>query len=55
MDRKLIARLKKILEVRHRELRVGLAKTQREAQTAEHDHGKDEGDRAAISLAENLT
>jgi DnaK suppressor protein len=54
MDRKSIARLKKVLEVRHRELRVGLAKTQREVQTAEHDHGKDEGDRATISLDREL-
>jgi DnaK suppressor protein len=54
MDRKSIGRFKKTLEARHRNLRIGLAKTQREAHTAEHDRGKDEGDRAAISLAREL-
>jgi RNA polymerase-binding transcription factor DksA len=54
MDRNSIGRFKKVLEARHRNLRVGLAKTQREAQAAEHDQGKDEGDRAAVSLAREL-
>jgi hypothetical protein len=51
MDRKSIGRLKKSLEARHHELRLGLAKTQREAQTPQHDYGKDEGDRAKAPLA----
>jgi RNA polymerase-binding transcription factor DksA len=54
MDRKSIGRLKKSLETRHRELRVGVVKTQREMLTAQHDYGKDEGDRANTSLAKEM-
>ncbi len=54
MDRKSIGRLKKSLEARHHELRLGLAKTQREAQTPQHDYGKDEGDRANTALAREI-
>ena len=54
MDRKSIGRLKKLLEARHRELRLGLARTQREARTPQHDYGKDEGDRANTSLAKEM-
>jgi len=51
MDRKSIARFKKALEARHQELRLGLAKTQRETQ---HDYGKDEGDRAVASTSREI-
>ncbi len=51
MDRQSIERFKKSLQVRHRELCRGLAQTQQEARTAQHDYGKDEGDRANTSLA----
>jgi hypothetical protein len=51
MDRKSIERFTKSLEARQRELRLGLAQTQREWRTAQHDYGKDEGDRANTSLA----
>jgi DnaK suppressor protein len=54
MDRKSIGRLKKLLEARHRELRLGLARTQREARTPQHDYGKDEGDRANTALAREI-
>ena len=46
MDRKSVERLKRALQVRHREFRLGLAQTQQESRTAQHDYGKDEGDRA---------
>lgn len=51
MDRKSIERFKKSLQVRHRELQSGVAKTQHIAQ---HDHGKDEGDRANTSLSREI-
>ncbi len=54
MDRKSIARFQKALQARHRELRHGLAQTQRESPAAQHDYGKDEGDRANTSLAREL-
>ncbi len=54
MNRKSIARFQKALQARHRELRQGLAQTQRESPTAQHDYGKDEGDRANTSLAREL-
>jgi RNA polymerase-binding transcription factor len=54
MDRKSIARFQKSLQVRHRELRDSLTQTQRESPTAQHDYGKDEGDRANTSLAREL-
>lgn len=54
MDRKSIERYKKSLQARHRELRHALAQTQRESPTAQHDYGKDEGDRANTSLAREL-
>jgi len=54
MDRKSIARFQKALQARHSELRQGLAQTQRESLNAQHDHGKDEGDRANTSLALEL-
>jgi hypothetical protein len=53
-DHKLIARFKKSLEARHRELRLGLAQAQQETVTAQHDYGKDEGDRANTSLAREI-
>jgi len=54
MDRKSIARFTKLLEDRQRELRLGVAKTQEEMRTAQHDYGKDEGDRANTSLAKEI-
>ena len=54
MDRKSIARFQKALQARHRELRQGLAQTHRESPAAQHDYGKDEGDRANTSLAREL-
>jgi DnaK suppressor protein len=54
MDRKSIQRFKEALQVRHRELRLGLAQTQQESLTAQHDYGKDEGDRANMSLAREI-
>jgi DnaK suppressor protein len=54
MDRASIARFRKSLEARHRELRIGVAKTQKEMLTAQHDYGKDEGDRANTSLAKEM-
>jgi hypothetical protein len=50
MDRKSIARFKKSLQARHRELQSGVARTQQNLHTAQHDYGKDEGDRANTSL-----
>jgi hypothetical protein len=43
MDRTSITRLRKSLEARHRELRIGIAKNQKEMLTAQHDYGKDDG------------
>ena len=54
MDRKSIERFKTTLQSRHRELRKSLAQTQREALTTRHDYGKDEGDRANMSLAREI-
>ncbi len=54
MDRKSIARFRKSSEARHRELRVAVAKTQKEMLTVQHDYGKDDGDRANTSLEREL-
>src|SRR5882724_4394494 len=54
MDQKSIERFKRKLEVRHRELQSGVAKTQRNLRTAQTDYGKDEGDRANTSLAREI-
>jgi DnaK suppressor protein len=54
MDRKSIERFTKSLQARQRELRLGLAQTQRESRAAQHDYGKDEGDRANTSLAKEI-
>ncbi len=54
MDRKSIERFKRALQARQRELRLSLAQTQRESRTAQHDYGKDEGDRANTSLAREI-
>ena len=54
MDRKSIERFKRALQERQRELRLGLAQTQRESRSAQHDYGKDEGDRANTSLAKEI-
>jgi len=53
MDKKSIGRFKKALEARHRQLRIGLAQT-RQQMAAQHDFGKDEGDRANTSLAREI-
>jgi DnaK suppressor protein len=54
MDRKSIERFKKLLEARHRELRAGMAQVDSDNPTAQHDYGKDEGDRANTSLAREI-
>jgi DnaK suppressor protein len=54
MDRKSVERLKKALQVRHRELQLSLAQTQQESKSEQHDYGKDEGDRANMSLAREI-
>jgi DnaK suppressor protein len=54
VDRKSVERFKKTLQARHRELRNGWAQTQRGSLTAQHDYGKDEGDRANASLAREI-
>ena|SRR5712692_965932 len=54
MDRKSIERFKKALQARHGELRHSLAESHKEPRTARHDYGKDEGDRANMSLAREL-
>ena len=54
MDRKSIARFTKLLEDRQRELRLDVVKTQKKMRTAQHDYGKDEGDRANTSLAKEI-
>jgi RNA polymerase-binding transcription factor len=54
MDRKSIERLKKSLQVRHRELQSGVAQTRQNLRAAQTDYGKDEGDRANTSLAREI-
>src|SRR2546429_7738979 len=54
MDRKSIERLKKALQVRHRELQSGVTQAQQSLRAAQTDHGKDEGDRANTSLAREI-
>ena len=54
MDRKSIARFRKALDARQRELRRSVVQTQKEMLTAQHDYGKDDGDRANTSLAKEL-
>jgi RNA polymerase-binding transcription factor DksA len=55
MDRKSITRFRKSLEARHRDLHLSVVQTQKEMLTAQHDNGKDEGDRANTSLAKAAT
>jgi len=47
-----IERFKKALQSRHHELRPSLAQTTQGPRTAEHNYGKDEGDRANTSLVD---
>jgi RNA polymerase-binding transcription factor len=54
MDRRSIERLKKSLEARNSELRRSLSQTRQESRAAQHDYGKDEGDRANTSLAREI-
>ena len=54
MDRKTIERFKKLLETRHRELRTGMAQADLNNPVAQHDYGKDEGDRANTSVARDI-
>jgi hypothetical protein len=49
MDRTSITGFRKSLEARHRELRLSVVQTQKEMLTAQHDYGKDAGDRANTS------
>jgi DnaK suppressor protein len=54
MDRKSIARFRKSLQARHRELQSSVGKTQQNLRTAQTDYGKDEGDRANTSLSREI-
>jgi DnaK suppressor protein len=54
VDRESIARFRKLLQARHREFRQSVAQTQKESRIAQHEYGKDEGDRANTSLAREL-
>jgi DnaK suppressor protein len=54
MDRKSIARFRKALDARQRELRRSVVQTQKEMLTAQHEYGKDEGERANTSLAKEM-
>ena len=54
MDQKSIERFKRKLQVRHRELQSGVAESQHNLRSAQHDYGKDEGDRANTSLAREI-
>ena len=54
MDRQSIQRFKKSLQVRHRELQSGVTQTEKNLRSAQHDYGKDEGDRANTSLAREI-
>lgn len=54
MDKKLIKQFRESLEGRHRELRRGLNQNQEQTLPAQHDYGKDEGDRANMSLAREM-
>jgi RNA polymerase-binding transcription factor DksA len=54
MERKSIERFKKALPSRHHEIRPSLAQTTQGPRTAEHNYGKDEGDRANTSMAREL-
>src|SRR5947208_7545836 len=54
MDQKSIARFRKSLQARHRELGSSVAESQKNLRIAQHDHGKDEGDRANTSLSREI-
>ena len=54
MDRKKIEGFKKVLEDRHHSLRAGVAQVARNNPIAQHDYGKDEGDRANTALAREI-
>ena len=54
MDRKIIERFKKLLGTQHRDLRAGMAQADFNNPIAQHDYGKDEGDRANTSLAREI-
>jgi DnaK suppressor protein len=54
MNRKSIDRFKKALQVRHHELQLSAVQAQQNLHIAQHDYGKDEGDRANTSLAREI-
>jgi DnaK suppressor protein len=54
MDRKSIARFRKSLEARQRDLHLSVIQTQKEMLAAQHDYDKDDGDRANTSLAKEM-
>ena len=54
MDQKSIARFRKSLQARHRELQSSAAQTQQNLRIAQTDYGKDEGDRANTSLSREI-
>jgi DnaK suppressor protein len=54
MDQKTIARFRKLLQARHRELQASVSQIQQNVRIAENDYGKDEGDRANTSLSREI-
>ena len=54
MDQKLIDQFKTSLQARHRELQLSVAQAQKILHIAQHDPGKDEGDRASASVAREI-
>jgi len=54
MDKKSIARFKKMLEAKHRELSTGMGQAEQNNPMSQHDYGKDEGDRANTSMAREM-
>ena len=47
-------RVGQVRDLLERELRLDVVKTQKEMRTAQHDYGKDEGDRVNTSLAKEI-
>ena len=54
MDRRSTERFRNLLQARKHELALGSAQSHQELQSAQHDYGKDEGDRANTSLAREI-
>jgi DnaK suppressor protein len=54
MDHSSTKRFITLLRARHEDLRGGLSKGRRELLSAQHDHAKDEGDKATASLLQEI-